>query len=82
MIGVTTKEIGMKIDFTNAAVVCSNVRKVESDGIIYLAIDPKVNLGPSKSRKTLLVATSNGQARIGDMDLNLNLYRKNPDYKP
>ncbi len=68
------------IDFTKGTYVCKNVKMVEANGKVYLEIDPKVDLGPSKSGKTLLVATSNGQARIGDMDLNLNLYRKNPDY--
>ena len=70
----------MAVDFTKAEMICRNVKKVESNGKLYLEIDPKVSLGPSKSGKTLLVATSNGQARVGDMDLNLNLYRKNPEY--
>ena len=49
---------------------------------IIAKLDGKPEL--SKSRKTFLVATTNGAVPIGtdDIDFSINIYKPNPDYKP
>lgn len=57
----------------------------EIDGeTLILNIDLSTILGPSKSGKTLLIATTSGNAPVGTegIKLGLNLYKPNPDYVP
>lgn len=56
--------------------------KVTADKIV-ITMDRGVDLGPSKSGKGILVATSAGIQGVEgtDLQLGLNLFRKNPDYK-
>lgn len=51
------------------------VAEVEGSKLI-LTIDLKKKVGPSKSGKTMLIATAGGGLAIEDMTLNLNLYKK------
>ena len=44
---------------------------------LTIVIDTSVQLGPSKTGKTDIVATSRGAITVGEnLQLNLNLYRK------
>jgi len=54
-----------------------NIETVIRDGKLIITIDTKVDLGPSKSQKTDIVASSRGAVALEDgLHLNLNLYRK------
>lgn len=50
------------------------------DGKALLEIELEGNLGPSTSEKTILVAKANVRLPGTGLKLNLNLYRRNPDY--
>jgi hypothetical protein len=47
------------------------------DGVLYLKIKLNQNFGPSKTGKTIIVATSSGNKKIEgtDVTLGLNLYK-------
>ena len=53
---------------------------VEDNGMLTIKIDTSKDIGPSASRKTTLIASSSGNAKIsiGDREvfLGLNLYYK------
>jgi hypothetical protein len=54
-----------------------NIETVMRDGKLIISIDTSVKLGPSKTGKTEMVATSRGVINLEDgLQLNLNLYRK------
>lgn len=51
------------------------------DGTVTITFDPKKSLGPSKSGKTTMIATTSGAAALpGDTDvkININIYRNQP----
>jgi hypothetical protein len=54
--------------------------KMEVQGTkLVLTIDLSVNLGPSKTGKTIMIATTNGNASVPgqeEVKLGLNVYRK------
>jgi len=51
---------------------------IENDTLtLTISIDEnQVDVQPSKSGKTLVIATTGGAIRIGNLHLNLTLYRK------
>ena len=54
----------------------NNVEASITDNTLTLTIDLKKQLGPSKSGKTLLVATTNGNATLPDGSrIGVNVYR-------
>ncbi len=54
-----------------------NIETVIRDGKLIISIDTTVRLGPSKTGKTEMVATSRGVIPLEDgLQLNLNLYRR------
>jgi cysteine synthase len=56
----------------------SNIKVSVKGSIATITIDLAQNLGPSKSGKTVLVATTSGNVNIPgtDVTLGLNAYRK------
>ena len=56
--------------------------KVDKKGIMTVTIDTKIKLGPSKSGKTILIATSEGNCQLeNDIFLGLNVYTYPKDKK-
>lgn len=55
--------------------------KIEKKKLI-IEIDLTKNFGPSESKKTLIIASTEGSQKVGheDVVLGLNVYKKNPDY--
>jgi len=54
----------------------NNVEASITDNVLTLVIDLKKQLGPSKSGKTQMVATTNGNATLPDGSrIGLNVYR-------
>jgi Fe-S cluster assembly ATPase SufC len=57
-----------------------NIKTTLAGNILTIQIDTTQNLGPSKSGKTQLVATSGGNKAIktaeGDVMIGINCYRK------
>jgi hypothetical protein len=55
--------------------------KIEKKKMV-IEIDLTKDFGPSESKKTIIVASTEGSQKIGyeDMVLGLNVYRKNPKY--
>lgn len=50
---------------------------------LIIEIDTSKILGTSDTGKSILIATTRGNAKIGEgLTLGVNLYKKNPDYKP
>jgi hypothetical protein len=49
--------------------------KVEKK-VMTLTIDLTKSFGPSKSGKTEIIATTNGNVQIGDVTIGVNVYRK------
>jgi hypothetical protein len=58
----------------------SNVKVSVKGSVATITIDLSENLGPSKSGKTVMVATTSGNINIPgtDVTLGLNAYRKAP----
>jgi len=58
----------------------SNVKVAVKGSVATITIDLSQNLGPSKSGKTVLVATTAGNINIPgtDVTLGLNAYKKAP----
>jgi len=57
----------------------SSINMYEEDGLLHFVVDPSVECGPSASGKTILVASSGGNASIElengrVLKLGLNLY--------
>ena len=60
------------------------VTKIEKNKLI-ITVDLKETHGLSKSKKTIIIASTNGNVPIDGSDgaiMGINIYRKNPDYKP
>lgn len=55
-----------------------NVQVVQDDDkvVVTMKVGADVDARPSKSGKSVVIATSGGAIRVGDMYLNLTLYRK------
>lgn len=53
-----------------------NVNAKIVDGIMHIEIDLSQEFGPSGSGKSTIIASSQGAAQIGDVVMNLNVYRK------
>jgi hypothetical protein len=58
-----------------------NIKTSTRGNTLIIEIDTTVNLGPSKSGKTLLVGTSSGNQAVkgtagGDVVIGINCYRK------
>lgn len=51
--------------------------------VLTIEIDLTQDFGPSASNKTLIVASTEGSAKVGyeDVVIGLNVYKKNPDHK-
>ena len=46
-----------------------------------IEVDLKKDIGLSSSKKSIMLATSNGNVRLQDgLIMGLNVYKKNPDY--
>lgn len=60
-----------------------NVKLTIEKKKLLIEIDLTQDHGPSGSGKTLIVASTEGNSKIGyeDFQLGLNLYKKNPAYK-
>lgn len=61
-----------------------NIKAEIKGGILTTKSDLSIELGPSKSKKTIMVATSQGNMRIQDDDgavwiLGYNLYKYPPE---
>jgi hypothetical protein len=55
-----------------------NVKTEIKDGKLYIEVnlnEDEVDVQPSVSGKTMVIATTGGAQRVGDMKLNLTLYR-------
>lgn len=49
--------------------------KVNKEGIMTITVDTKTKLGPSKSGKTILIATSGGNKEVAEgVFVGLNVY--------
>jgi uncharacterized lipoprotein NlpE involved in copper resistance len=68
----------MATTVTPAHTVGQNVTvSYNADGTVSLTFDPKVNLGPSASGKTFLVAKTGGNVTLANgVTVGLNVYRK------
>jgi hypothetical protein len=56
-----------------------NIQMAREGSVLVIRVDLSKSLGPSKSGKTILVASTNGNASVpgeADAKLGLNLYRK------
>jgi len=49
--------------------------KVNAKGIMTITVDTNKDFGPSKSEKTIVVATTQGNKPEGDVFVGLNVYR-------
>lgn len=49
--------------------------EVDSKGIMIIKVDTKKDFGPSKSGKTIVIATTQGNVPEGGMYVGLNVYR-------
>lgn len=59
-----------------------NIQKTLKGSILTLVVDLKENHGPSKSGKTLMIASSEGNTSIGngfEAKFGLNVYTDNPN---
>lgn len=54
-----------------------NVKIDIEDRILKITVDLKQNCGPSKSGKSLIIATTEGNIEIEDFFVGLNIYKKN-----
>ena len=60
-----------------------NIKIGEQDGSLIIVIDSTVKGTVSKSGKMILLANSGGFTQAtGDLKINLNVGRSNPDYRP
>lgn len=52
--------------------------KVETrpDGLVALIFDPNESHGPSSTGKTTIVATTHGAVAIGEVKVNLSVFKK------
>lgn len=61
------------------ATMGQNIKATVNGNILTLEIDLSVNLGPSSSGKSDLIATTNGNVRVpfkGDIMAGINIYAK------
>jgi len=50
---------------------------IKTDGnMMTLVVDTSKDFGPSKSGKTTIIASSEGNQKVGDVVVGLNVYRK------
>ena len=70
----------------SAVNIGTNVAVAETDKAIVITLSKTANKSPSKSGKTLLLASTHGGKRVGsggnEVTVSLNAYVPNPDYKP
>jgi hypothetical protein len=53
-----------------------NVEVKQEGQKLVIVVDLTKNFGPSKSGKTIIVASTDGNAKVGDVNIGLNVYRK------
>jgi hypothetical protein len=58
----------------------ANVEIANDGQFTYLRYKHDTNLGPSASKKSLGVASTKGNVKVGEVSIGLNVYRKNPEY--
>lgn len=52
-----------------------NIQIEEDKNTMIITLDKTKDLGPSKSGKTILVATTGGSIPVGDLMVNVNIYK-------
>lgn len=52
-----------------------NVEIVEKDGKLIITIDLTKNFGKSKSGKTTIIASTDGNVSVADVKVGLNVYK-------
>jgi hypothetical protein len=50
-----------------------NVQASVKDGVLWLAVDLRTVVGPSKTGKTTIVGTTSGFTRLGEFQIGLNV---------
>lgn len=68
-----------KVTF-NPVTGAANVEHASDAQYTYLRFKNDVNLGPSASRKSLGIASTKGNVKVGEVSIGLNVYRKNPEF--
>ena len=53
-----------------------NIEATVDGDVLTLVIDLSQSLGPSRSGKTTLIASMNGNSALGDVRVGINVYRR------
>lgn len=53
-----------------------NIKTEIKNSVLTITVDLKKEFGPSKSGKTIIIASTEGNTKVGDVTIGLNVYKK------